>query len=139
MRTDQSLKQQAAHILTVFKQEWHLVRSNFEHSASALDVVGSVPEPRIEETGVVDAKLTDRRIVRNHLRRKLGRDPNLLSRSQDVKLFGVENQISPVVSRDRLPEFLRVVMPYACQVDHRRVPARAISNNVRAVGPAQVY
>src|SRR5204862_6344532 len=64
------LEGQLAQALSVFERERHVVGANFEHGGRPAPVAAvDVPEARVEEPGVVGAKLAARRVVGGHLRR----------------------------------------------------------------------
>ena len=51
-----------SHGLPMLDQDWHIMRSDFQHCKCSEDVAQSVSEPRIEEACVVDTELSDGRI-----------------------------------------------------------------------------
>ena len=71
------------------------MRSDLQHSPRpGYLIMAAIPETRVEETRVVNSKFSDRGIVRHHRRGVVGRNSDLLLGNQDVKIIGIQNQLS---------------------------------------------
>ena len=89
--------------LGVLEQERHVAAANLEHRPRGRAPVRALPEAWIEEAGVVDAKLADRRVDRGHLGGEIGRDLYLLARRQNIELIRIENQAAGRRGRESAP------------------------------------
>src|SRR5579884_3490379 len=125
--------------LAVFEDERDLMRADLERCPRAVDFARAVAEAGIEEARIVNAKLSDRRVERNHFCRILRGDPHLFARSEDVEIFRIENQRSALIAANRIPEFFRIVMVQFRKIDQRRMPSRAIPDHRRAIDARQIH
>src|SRR5271170_4178803 len=85
---------------------------------------------RIEEAGVMNAELADRRIDRRHFGGKIRRDMHPLARGEDIELVRVENEPFVAPGDDRLPELGRRIGARQVDVDHFAVLDRAIADDL---------
>src|SRR5208337_1418308 len=63
---------QASDRLAVFQQKRHIAAAHFQDRARGGPPVPALPEARVEEAGVVNAKLPDRRVDRRHFGGEVG-------------------------------------------------------------------
>src|ERR1700691_5925898 len=118
--------------LAALEQDRHVAAATLEHRRRERAPVRALPESWIEEAGVVDAKLAERRVDRRHLGGEIGRDLHLLARSENIKLIGIENQAPVVAGVNRLPEILHGVAAQAIDVDDVAVLDRPITDDALA-------
>src|SRR5690349_19435022 len=83
----QALVCQPADDLVILDQERHLERPDLEDRPRARAILLVETEARIEEPGVVHAKLADQRVVRNHFGGMRVRNLDRLTGRQDVKVL----------------------------------------------------
>ena len=94
--------------------------THFENAARLLPTVSRTSETWIEEAGVMNPKLPDHRVERNHFGRADRRNVHRLAADEDVKSSGIQND-STLFRIHRLPEFRRVIVIDLAQVDQARV------------------
>src|SRR3979411_702566 len=82
---------QPSHKLLVLDQKWHFMGPHFQHRPRTLDVARTVSKSRIEETRIVNAKLTHRRIKRDHFSRKFRGDANPFLGRKNIKITRLKN------------------------------------------------
>ncbi len=107
-------KFQTAEGLPVFHHERYIVGAHFHHRPGALvhKFIGSVPSKAgVEKTRVMGAKFTAIGFISNHFRQPVGPDAHPFLRHHYIKTFRFQNQSILFVSVNRLPEFIRLVMP----------------------------
>ena len=108
------------------------MRPYLEHRRRALHLaVDAIPEPGVEEPGVVNAVLPDGWIERHHLGRVVRRHAHAFLGRQNVELSGVEDELLRLVRTDRIPERGRRVVVDSGEIDQRRVAPRPVGG-----GPA---
>ncbi len=71
-RVGELFEHQPTDRLAVLEQERDVAGTHLEHGARCRASVRSLPEPRIEKAGVMDAELADRRVDRRHLGGEVG-------------------------------------------------------------------
>src|ERR1700735_11733 len=103
--------------LAVLQQERHLPAAPLQHRPSGWAPVSALPEAWIEEAGVMNAKLPNRRIDWRHFRRKVGGYLDALPRSQNVELVGIKDQAPIFTGANRLPEIFDRIAAQAVNVD----------------------
>ena len=80
-----------AHDLPMLDENGHFMRPYFQHGQCSEDVAQSVSESRIEEACVMDAELSDGRIVGDHFRCVVRRHANLFFGRQQIKITRIQN------------------------------------------------
>src|SRR6185437_1922906 len=134
-RAGELLVHEPADRLPVLEQERHVAAAHLENRARRRAPVQALPEARIEEAGVVNAKFAEGRVDRRHFRREIGGNLHFLPGSQNVELVRIEDQ-APVVARvNRLPEVLDSVAAQAVHIDDVAVPDRPIADDRLAEAP----
>src|SRR4051794_35298733 len=108
-RFDEVLEREPAHALAVLHHERHVVGPHLERRLAAGEAVVVVTEPRVEETGVVGAQLTARRVVPRHRGRNPAGDRPRLGRQQQVDLLGLEHEWVAALAAPRPPVVGRIV------------------------------
>ena len=96
-------------------------------------------EARVEEPGIVGAQFTEGRFIGHHFGRVPRGHFDALMRSQDIKLFGLEQQRIVGLPVDGFPEVERRIMADFRQIDHVTVLFRPIPHDLAArAGTPQV-
>src|SRR5271166_5832025 len=121
---------QAPDRLAVLEQERHVAAANLEHRARGRAPVRALAEAGIEEAGVMDPKLADRRVDRRHLGGEVRGNLNFLARSENVELVGIEDQAAVLAGVNRLPEILDSIAADAIDVDDVAVLDRPVADDI---------
>ena len=102
-------------------------------------VVRTPPKTRIEEAGVMNAELSHRRIIGNHLSSRVGRDAYFLSRPQDVEFSRLKHHRLLIVAKQRIPKLPRIIIAYLSEVNGRSVFFRLVAHDFRSFKTHQVH
>src|SRR5690606_26538904 len=89
--------------LTMIKNEGHFMAADFQHGAAARAARSRMADTGVEETRIMDAKFTDQRIVRHHLRCMRRRHMHRLPGHENIKFVRIEYQLALAAAEKRIP------------------------------------
>ena len=128
-RLGKSLINETSENLAVLDHERDIVGPNLKDGSAATSARRVVSEPGIEETGVVDSKFTNQRVVGDHFGRMVGRNGYRLKRCEDVEIVRIQDDCRLFAPIDWFPKIDRVVLSLAVEVDQAGILARAKSDH----------
>src|SRR5215831_12315543 len=134
---------QLADVLAVLDRERDIVRPDLQGGPAprALRGGGIVAEPRVEEPGVVGAKLAARRVIRRHLGGVVGRYPQPVQGKQQVEPLRTEDYPGAVLAglaQHLFPEPARLIVADLAEVDDRAVVLGRVAHQLISGRAAEV-
>jgi hypothetical protein len=120
-------------------QERDIVGADFQHHLRPFDLTfRSIPEARIEESGIVGAQFSAGRFIGDHLGGVAGRHADPFLGGEDVKLFRLQKQAVMAMAVERLPKVCGGIVPHFGQVNDVAVLLGAIADDART-GPVIAF
>src|SRR5262249_5578487 len=129
-RPGQLLVDKTADRLAVLEQERDVAAAHFQYRARRRLTAFALAEAGIEEPGVVNAELADRRIDRRHFAGEIGPNLHLLARAENIELVRIENEAPVGAGEDRLPIVMSRVGADPAHVNDVAVLDRAVADDL---------